>query len=65
MSMLKDPNGQTSTMRVMSFIALFASIGFGIMLIADPNPLTPTSVGFVLAYLSAAVGGKALQRFAE
>jgi len=62
MGLLKDDGGKTSSMRVMSFISLFASIWFGYMSIS----LTSEN-GLWLAglFLIAAFAPKALQKISE
>ncbi len=63
-SFLEDNNGNKSSMRLMSFIALVASIGFGLIALlhkgAGINGVYITS-----AFLLAAFAPKALQKFIE
>ncbi len=62
----EDHLGKPSSMRLMSFIALWASIGFGLLTVLyrpvnnDLNGLFITT-----AFLLAAFAPKALQKFAE
>ena len=59
---LKDQQGQTSTMRVMCFIALLTAIGLstaGLVL------GTPVDSDVIMWFLIGAFGGKAGQKFGE
>jgi len=62
MNVLKDSAGKTSTMRVMSFIALGASIWFGILAI---NMSSEQGIYLSAMFLLAAFAPKALQKLAE
>ena len=62
--MLHDDTGKMSTMRVMSFMALLASMGAGYMTLVIE---TAAETGFQItgAFLLAAFAPKALQKFFE
>ncbi len=61
---LSDDNGNKSSMRLMSFIALFASLIIsGLLLFLDR--ITPESVTLVSLFIFGAFAPKALQKFAE
>lgn len=63
---LDDDNGNPSSMRLMSMIALIASIGFGIISILHKSAITNENGLYVtFAFLLAAFAPKALQKFAE
>lgn len=63
---LDDDNGNPSSMRLMSVIALIASIGFGIISILHTEASTNENGLYVtFAFLLAAFAPKALQKFAE
>lgn len=63
---LDDDNGNPSSMRLMSVIALIASIGFGIISIFHTAASTNENGLYVtFAFLLAAFAPKALQKFAE
>ncbi len=60
----QEDNGNPSSMRVLSFLALGAAISFGA--IALFNPVTEVvAVNLTVAFLAAAFGPKAVQKFAE
>jgi hypothetical protein len=61
---LKDDEGKPSSMRLMSLIALFASIGFGWMTLSS-NATSQNGVYITTAFLLAAFAPKALQKFIE
>ena len=61
---LKDADGKPSSMRLMSVIALFASIFFGWMTIESDAP-NQNGVFITTAFLLAAFAPKALQKFIE
>ena len=61
---LKDADGNPSSMRFMSVIALFASIWFGWMTL-DSNMTSQNGVYVTTAFLLAAFAPKALQKFIE
>lgn len=61
---LKDQQGKPSSMRLMSLIALFASIGFGWIAITS-NVQNQNGVYITIAFLLAAFAPKALQKFIE
>ena len=59
---IKDEHGQTSTMRVMCFLALLSAMAIsGASLYLG----TPINSDVVMWFLISAFGGKAGQRFAE
>lgn len=60
--MFNEKSGKVSSMRVMSFMALTAAIVFGIITLFNPKSI---SVNLVVAFLTAAFGPKAVQKFAE
>ena len=66
---LQEDNGNISSMRLMSFIALLAAVGLaGASLYVSAQGIdTDQSDIFliILAFLSAAFGGKIAQKFAE
>lgn len=65
-SYLEDDKGNPSSMRLMSMVALIASIAFGIITIfhtVDGKNLNGLYITF--AFLLAAFAPKALQKFAE
>jgi predicted membrane channel-forming protein YqfA (hemolysin III family) len=51
-------------MRVMSFIALFAAIGYTYMVLSKENP-TDFGVFIITGWLVASFAPKAIQKFAE
>jgi len=61
---LEESSGSKSAMRAMSFIALFAAIIFGFMVV---NQTEPDQFGtyITFGFLLAAFAPKALQKFAE
>ncbi len=63
---LEDNDGNPSSMRLLSFIALFASIGFGVIVITNRGS-TMNGDGLIIffAFLVAAFAPKALQKLAE
>ncbi len=61
---LKDGNGKPSSMRLMCFLALFASIWFGWMTLHS-NVASQNGVYITMAFLLAAFAPKALQKFIE
>lgn len=64
MNLLQDDTGKTSTMRVMSFIALVASVWFGqLTLTVSTNP--EAGIYITSAFLISAFAPKALQKFIE
>jgi len=61
---LSDDNGNKSSMRLMSFIALVAALLIsGLLLFLDR--ITPESVTLVSLFIFGAFAPKALQKFAE
>jgi len=61
-TMLKDINGQTSSMRVMCFCSLIVSTIFGYITLTTP---TTDGVALTVAFLVGAFAPKAVQKFAE
>ncbi|MEM7206349.1 MAG: hypothetical protein AAF434_00865 [Pseudomonadota bacterium] len=63
---LEDNQGNPSSMRLMSMVALFASIVFGFIAITHEGSASTTNgVYITVAFLLAAFAPKALQKFAE
>lgn len=63
--LLTDDQGKRSMMRLMSFIALIASIWFAWMTLTDSNTTSNEGVYITTAFLLAAFAPKALQKFIE
>ena len=64
--LLDDHQGTPSSMRVMSFIALFASIAFGLITILhSAASQNENGIYITISFLIAAFAPKALQKFAE
>ena len=63
--LLTDDRGKRSMMRLMSFIALIASIWFAWMTLIDSNSMSNEGVYITTAFLLAAFAPKALQKFIE
>ena len=63
--LLTDDQGKRSMMRLMSFIAVIASIWFAWMTITDSNTTSNEGVYITTAFLLAAFAPKALQKFIE
>ncbi len=61
---LTDDNGNISSMRIMSFMALIAAIVFGALTI-NMGAGTDQGVYITFGFLLAAFAPKALQKFAE
>jgi hypothetical protein len=61
---LKDARGKPSSMRLMCFVALFASIWFG-WITLHSNTAGQNGVFITTGFLLAAFAPKALQRFIE
>ena len=63
---LEDHNGQPSSMRLMSMIALIASIVFGFIALLHPGVSNEANALYIpTLFLIAAFAPKALQKFAE
>jgi hypothetical protein len=60
---LQEDNGNNSSMRLMSFLALTAAAGFGYLAILKPDNQNAIYVFF--GFLIAAFAPKAIQKFAE
>jgi len=63
--LLTDDQGKRSMMRLMSFIALLASIWFAWMTLTDQNTTSNEGVYITTAFLLSAFAPKALQKFIE
>ena len=63
--LLTDDKGKRSMMRLMSFIALIASIWFAWMTLTDSNTTSNEGVYITTSFLLAAFAPKALQKFIE
>jgi len=63
--LLTDDQGKRSMMRLMSFIALIASIWFAWMTLTDSITTSNEGVYITTAFLLAAFAPKALQKFIE
>ncbi len=61
---LKDGLGQASSMRLMSFCSLFASMGFGYLTMMMKRP-SEFGVYITCAFLLGAFAPKAIQKFIE
>lgn len=64
-SFLEEAPGQQSSMRVMSFIALLASIAFGLISLLHSKASDADGLYLTSFFLLAAFAPKALQKFAE
>ena len=62
---LEDHQGNASSMRLMSVVALLASIAFGGLSLLGPAKDNPNGLYVTTAFLIAAFAPKALQKFAE
>lgn len=62
---LEDHNGHSSSMRLMSAVALIASIAFGYITITTADADHQTGLYITTFFLIAAFCPKALQKFAE
>ena len=62
---LDDHQGNASSMRLMSVVALMASIAFGLLAVLRPASDNPDGLYITTAFLIAAFAPKALQKFAE
>ena len=64
--LLQEDNGNTSSIRVMSFISLFASIGSGAITLLQPAATeSQTGLFMTLMFLVGAFAPKAIQKVAE
>lgn len=64
-SFLEEAPGQQSSIRVMSFIALLASIAFGLITLLHPEANDANGLYLTSFFLIGAFAPKALQKFAE
>lgn len=62
---LEDDQGTPSSMRLMSIVALLASIAFGLISIFYKNGTSENGLYLTTIFLLAAFAPKALQKFAE
>ena len=63
---LEDDRGNPSSMRLMSVVALIASIAFGLITVMHPVASQNTNGLYItMAFLIAAFAPKAVQKFAE
>ena len=62
---LEEAGGKKSAMRAMSFIALMASIGFGLITLLHGDASRDTGLFITFGFLLAAFAPKAIQKFAE
>lgn len=63
---LEESPGMTSSMRVMSMIALLASIGFGVLTLFHGRAAqNPNALLITFGFLVSAFAPKAIQKFAE
>ncbi len=63
--LFEDNEGNPSSMRMMSFIALLASIGFGFITIFHKSANIENGLYITIVFLLAAFAPKAVQKFAE
>ena len=61
---LTDNKGKPSSMRLMSWVALFAAITFGWITLTQKGN-EPTGINITFGFLIAAFAPKAVQKFAE
>ena len=61
---LQEDNGNNSSMRLMSLIALISAIVFGIMTMTNPDA-KEVGINLTFSFLVAAFAPKAVQKFAE
>ena len=62
---LDDHNGQSSSMRLMSFVALLMAFAFGLIAALHPTANDANALYLSIGFLIAAFAPKALQKFAE
>jgi hypothetical protein len=55
---LEEPDGTKSSTRLMAFISLIASIGFGIVAITKPAAEASVPLNLVMSFLTSSVVGK-------
>ena len=63
--MLEDSNGNTSSMRVMSVVALIEACAIGGYMVVEPPSDPATGIYVFTAFLIAAFAPKTLQKFVE
>lgn len=63
--LLTDDDGNRSSMRLMSFIALIASIGFGWIAIGCSSANSDVGIYITSVFVLAAFAPKALQKYIE
>ncbi|MCP4110301.1 MAG: hypothetical protein GY749_33060 [Desulfobacteraceae bacterium] len=61
----EEDNGNASSMRLMSFTALIASVIFGFLTILLPHTNNVNGIYITFGFLLAAFAPKALQKFTE
>ncbi|MDJ0718124.1 MAG: hypothetical protein QNJ54_28515 [Prochloraceae cyanobacterium] len=61
---MKEDNGNSSSMRLMSFISLISAIAFGGFTLANPK-VKEVGINLTFSFLVAAFTPKAVQKFAE
>jgi len=62
---MEEANGAKSSMRLMCFISLMASIGFGLITLLRPGTDGSTGLFMTMGFLLGAFAPKALQKFME
>ena len=62
---LEDHHGNPSSMRLMSVVALLASIAFGLIVVLDSEASDSNGLYITTMFLIAAFAPKALHKFAE
>lgn len=62
---LDDHQGNSSSMRLMSIIALVASIAFSTIVLFGAQPISNEALYLISIFLLGAFAPKALQKFAE
>lgn len=62
---LEDENGNRSSMRLMCFISLFASIGWAALLRISEYQMNQYDIIIFMTFMVGAFAPKAIQKFAE
>ncbi len=62
---MQEDNGNSSSMRLMSLIALISAITFGGITLANPEEVKEVGTNLTFTFLVAAFTPKAVQKFAE